>query len=94
MRFDRTQSDRLSESKPKKKKIFPGHTVKAQMGSRGVVALGLDVGTSGVSGQLHTAVPIEEELGWAREPVATLRKREKSLAIAGMWINRGGTKDF
>jgi len=60
MRFDRTQIDRPSESKPKKVKIFPGHTVKAQMTSRGVVALDLDVGsTSGVIGQLHTAVPTE-----------------------------------
>ena len=48
-----------SESEQKKVQIFPGrHTVKAHIGSRGVVALDLDVGCSGVSGQLHTAVPI------------------------------------
>jgi hypothetical protein len=81
MRFDRTRSDGLTGSKPNKVKIFPGHTVKAHVGSRGVVALDLDVGTSEVSGQLHTAVPVGLGLGWASEPVATLLKREKCLFL-------------
>jgi len=93
MRFDRTQSDGPSESKPKEVKIFPGHTVKTQMTSRGVVALDLDVGTGGVV-NFTPRFLLSRKLEWAPESVATLRKREKSLAVAGMWINLVGTKDL
>jgi len=95
MRFDRTQSDGLSESKPNKINIFPGHTVKAHVGSRGVVALDLDVGTSAVSSQLHTAVPVEQDLAWASEPVGMLRIREKCLLLLpGCGSSWGGPRTF
>jgi hypothetical protein len=54
----------------------------------------LDLSTREVSGQLHTPaslplrkellIPIGEEAGWTTEPVWTLWRIEKSLALLGI----------